>query len=167
MLKHLTLAAAVVLFMGCASSAPQHVTLAATPTDVVLLQGEWHGDYGSSNSGRHGSILFVLHGTADSAYGEVLMVPAGYSAPRTAVEASEQIRRPIQQVIAIAVVHAEGGTFTGRLEPYRDPECGCPLTTVFTGTLAESDVIRGTFTTTGPPGHLGGSGDWSVRRVKR
>lgn len=167
MLKHLTLAAAVVLFMGCASSAPQHVTLEATPADVALLNGEWHGDYGSSSSGRRGTILFVLQGTADSAYGEVLMVPAGYSAPRTAAEASEQIRRPIPQVLAIAFVHAEGGTLTGRLEPYRDPECGCPLTTVFTGTLAEPDVIRGSFTTTGPPGHLGGSGDWSVRRVKR
>jgi hypothetical protein len=167
MLKRCALAAAVALLVGCAASAPQHVTLEATPADAAQLAGEWHGDYGSSSSGRHGTILFVLQGTADSAYGEVLMVPAEYSAPRTAAEASEQIRRPVPQILAIAFIHAEGGTFTGTLEPYRDPQCGCPLTTVFTGAFADPDVIRGTFTTTGPPGHLGGSGDWSVRRVKR
>jgi hypothetical protein len=166
MWPRITSTAALGLVLGCAS-APPAIQLDAAPSEVAALAGEWHGEYGSSSSGRHGSVLFVLRPGSDSAYGEVLMVPAGYAVPRNAAEAAEQIRRPVPQVLGVAFVHIEHGTFAGRLEPYRDPGCGCPLTTIFSGRLVEPDVIRGTFTTTGPPGHATHTGEWSVRRVRR
>jgi hypothetical protein len=159
----LTLAAA--LTAACASSPPV-IRLDARPADVAHLTGEWHGEYSGGATGRNGSILFVLRPGSDSAFGEVLMVPAGYSEPRTAHEAREQMRRPIPRLLAVAFVHVEGGEFSGRMEPYRDPVCGCPLTTVFSGRLTTAEEIRGTFTTTAPM-HDTQTGVWQVRRVKR
>lgn len=163
--RSIYIAAAAMLAAGCASSPPT-VVLDADPADLAALVGEWHGEYGSTAAGRHGSILFVLNAARDSAFGEVLMVPAGYTAPRTAAEASEQIRRPIPQVLSIAFVHAEHGNLTGQLAPYRDPECGCPVNTVFSGRFNGPDTIAGTFVITGPPQHGTQAGDWSVRRVR-
>lgn len=159
------IAAAAVLTIGCASSPPL-VVLEADPADQTALVGEWHGEYGSSATGRHGSILFVLNAAGDSAVGEVLMVPAGYTAPRTAAEASEQIRRPIPQVLSIAFVYAQDGNLTGQLAPYRDPGCGCPVNTVFSGRFTGPATIAGTFVITGPAQHGTQTGDWSVRRVR-
>ncbi len=156
---------AIALSNACASAPPAAV-LDAAPNDVAALVGEWHGEYSSSESGRHGSILFVLRPGSDSAYGEVLMVPANYRAPRNAAEASEQIRNPLPQVLTVAFVHAEGGTFSGRMEPYRDPACGCPLNTVFTGSITSPGEIKGTFTTTGSALHPTQHGEWSVRKVR-
>lgn len=160
------IAVTALVAMGCASSPPA-VVLEADPADQSALVGEWHGDYGSSATGRHGSILFVLNAAGDSAVGEVLMVPTGYTAPRTAAEASEQIRRPIPQVLSIAFVYAQNGNLTGQLAPYRDPGCGCPVNTVFSGRFTGPDTIAGTFVITGPPQHGTQSGDWNVRRVRR
>lgn len=164
--SNLHVAAAALLAIGCASSPPL-VVLEADQTDLSSLVGEWHGDYGSSATGRHGSILFVLNTARDSAVGEVLMVPAGYTAPRNAAEASEQIRRPIPQVLSIAFVYAQNGNLTGQLAPYRDPGCGCPVNTVFSGRFTGPDTIAGTFVITGPAQHGTQSGDWSVRRVRK
>lgn len=164
--RRIHVAAAALLAVGCAS-APPTVTLEADPADLSALVGEWHGDYGSSATGRHGSILFVLNAAQGSAVGEVLMVPAGYTAPRTAAEASEQIRRPIPQVLSIAFVYAQNGNLTGQLAPYRDPACGCPVNTVFSGRFTGPDTIAGTFVITGPAQHGTQSGDWSVRRVRK
>lgn len=159
-------AAATMLLLGGCASAPPAIPVAAVSGETEVLVGEWNGDYAGTPSGRQGTIHFVLRSGSDSAYGEVLMVPAGYNAPRTPEEMSEHIRRPLPQVLSIAFVHVERGTFTGRLEPYRDPECGCPLTTVFTGSLSGPDEIRGTFVTTGPPGHATQNGEWRVRRIR-
>lgn len=164
--SNLHVAAAALLAIGCASSPPL-VVLEADQTDLSSLVGEWHGDYGSSATGRHGSILFVLNTARDSAVGEVLMVPAGYTAPRNAAEASEQIRRPIPQVLSIAFVYAQNGNLTGQLAPYRDPGCGCPVNTVFSGRFTGPYTIAGTFVITGPAQHGTQSGDWSVRRVRK
>lgn len=164
--RNTCIAAVAVLAIGCASSPPP-VVLDADPADLSPLVGEWHGDYGSSATGRHGSILFVLNAARDSAVGEVLMVPTGYTAPRNAAEASEQIRRPIPQVLSIAFVHAEQGSLTGQLAAYRDPECGCPVNTVFSGRFTGPDTIAGTFVITGPAQHGTQTGEWSVRRVRK
>jgi hypothetical protein len=54
-------------------------------------------------------------------------------------------RVPPSRLLAITFVRVEDGFVQGRLEPYRDPECGCRLDTTFVGTRS-GDVIEGTFT---------------------
>src|SRR3989442_15893302 len=57
------------------------VPLVGAATDVAALAGEWVGDYSSVESGRSGSISFTLRAATDSAFGDVVMIPAGLGRP--------------------------------------------------------------------------------------
>ena len=62
--------------------------------------------------------------------------------------------------------HGTVGLYVGRLDPYSDPECGCRLTTVFTGDLSSPTVIEGTFESSGStPMHPLTKGTWKVKRT--
>ncbi|MCL4866957.1 MAG: hypothetical protein KJZ47_13765 [Gemmatimonadales bacterium] len=117
--------------------------------DLMLLAGQWDGEYGGRESGRHGSIMFTLAAGADTAYGDVLMIPREWENPpgsRTGdPNAPGQPLGQAPQPLKIAFVWAEGGRVEGRLAPYRDPECGCLLTTTFTGRLESANQFEGTF----------------------
>ena len=52
----------------------------------------------------------------------------------------------VPQVLRIDFVQAARGQISGRLQPYRDPACGCILSTTFEGKL-EGNQIAGTFVT--------------------
>ena len=69
---------------------------------------------------------------------------------------------PAPQTLAIRFVRVRADTVSGTLEPYRDPECGCPINTTFIG-VVEDGVIEGNFTARpshGPPY----KGTWRVTR---
>jgi len=117
--------------------------------DVMMLAGRWEGEYGSRESGRAGSILFTLAAGADTAHGDVIMVPREWELPPTSRGGDPDLPvRPLgpgPQAIAIAFVRAADRMVEGRLAPYRDPECGCLLTTMFRGRLTDPDRLEGTF----------------------
>jgi hypothetical protein len=117
--------------------------------EVMMLAGRWEGEYGSRESGRSGSILFTLAAGADTAHGDVIMVPNEWGlppSPRTGdPDAPARRLGPAPQALAIAFVRAADRMIEGRLAPYRDPECGCLLTTMFRGRLTGPDTIEGTF----------------------
>jgi len=117
--------------------------------DVMMLAGQWQGEYGSRESGRSGSIVFTLAAGADTAHGDVVMVPREWEVPPGQrpgdPEASARRLGQSPQAIAIAFVRAADRTVEGRLAPYRDPECGCLLTTIFRGRLVDANTIEGTF----------------------
>lgn len=46
------------------------------PSAVDALAGEWIGSYHGDQTGRTGSITFRVSEDGDSAFGDVLMVPA-------------------------------------------------------------------------------------------
>jgi hypothetical protein len=59
----------------------------------------------------------------------------------------------------------EGSQVVGTLDPYRDPDCGCQLTTTFRGEFKDANTIEGTFTSVGSGiGHFPSSGRWKVAR---
>ena len=117
--------------------------------DIMMLAGQWQGEYGSRESGRSGSIAFTLAAGADTAHGDVVMVPRAWEVP--AVQRPGDPDVPPQrlgqapQAIAIAFVRATDRMVEGRLAPYRDPDCGCLLTTVFRGRQLDANSIEGTF----------------------
>lgn len=117
--------------------------------DVMLLAGQWDGEYGGRESGRHGSIMFTLAAGADTAHGDVLMIPREWEFPaatRTGdPDAPGQPPGKAPQPVKIAFVRAENRMVEGRLAPYRDPDCGCMLTTTFTGRLVSPNQFEGTF----------------------
>ena len=155
--------AAVIL--GCASK-PTPINVSGDPEDRASLAGKWSGEYNSPSTGRSGSIVFNLSRTGDSANGDVVMVPRGYGKALVPYERSGvnvQAGGPTAQVLTIRMVRVAGGTVTGVLDAYRDPECDCPVETTFTGQL-NGDTITGTFTTRGSPSSTQQTGTWRVKR---
>lgn len=132
---------------------------------VSRLVGEWQGDYSSIESGRRGLIAFRLRAGADTAEGEVIMQSRTENDP-SAPNASVQwdAMRTTQQQLAIRFVFVSENELTGVLNPYRDPDCGCTLTTTFRGKI-DGDVIEGTFHSEGSGiSHIPQDGRWRVKR---
>ena len=161
---------------GCAYHAPS-VPVTGSRVALDALSGEWEGEYSSDATGRSGSIHFALRSATDSAFGEVVMVPAGATRPLVRANATDAATAApaapatgtaatATEVLSIRFVRADGGTVTGSLDPYRSPECDCILTTRFTG-QQDGDRIAGTFVTTGDPVQERQTGRWQVTRPPR
>ena len=136
--------------------------------DVAALRGEWEGTYSSLQSGRTGSIYFRLEGGTDTARGDVIMNPLdppGVSAPRDPSESLDP-SRPRPEILTITFVRATAGTVSGRLDAYRDPQCGCRLTTTFTGEL-RGDTLSGRFSSWHEEMQHRTEGHWKVIRKPR
>lgn len=159
--------AAQALGAGGCSGSPAPVPVLGVPADLARLAGEWGGEYRDEPSGRGGSIVFKLSAGADTAFGDVVMIPrerrperlptqdpsAGLALPRTL------------EVLSIAFVRAAGGSVSGRLIPYRDPECDCLVNARFEGRI-RGDTIEGTFTTRRVESGEIQTGTWKVRRKR-
>jgi hypothetical protein len=129
--------------------------------EAATLEGQWVGEYTSPTTGRSGSIVFSLVAGADTAQGDVLMVPTAtdrYSG--SAVPDPEPLA---PRVIRIKLVRVFGQQVAGQLARYVDPECLCTVTTIFSGRL-EGNEIDGRFFTYHDDGNGAVEGFWSVTR---
>jgi hypothetical protein len=152
---------------GCAPIISK-VPIRGDATSIARLAGAWEGTYNSPQTGRSGSITFNLAVGADTASGDILMVPKGQASESGWENSTSAVRAmsASSEVLTIRFVEIAGGELFGRLDPYRDPECGCGLTTTFRGRISK-DVIEGTFTSEGDGFyHIPASGTWRVVRVK-
>lgn len=161
---------ALTLLAGCASSPPPPVEIAGPAGDLRALVGEWNGTYAYADDRRGGSIRLHLglDPGADSttAFGDVLMIP------RNIGEARQQRANGTPagstagpQALEIRFIAVQGGSISGTMEPYRDPESGSILSTTFTGRLA-GEVIEGTFLAFGGQPNVPLRGAWKVTRVR-
>ena len=149
--------------LACAPGLPETVPVVGNLGDVSSLVGEWAGEYDGGASGRSGSILFVLRSTADTARGDVIMIPRT-AADQPSVESQRaQLALRSSQVLRIAFVRVADSTVTGTLDPYTDPNCKCTVQTTFTGTL-RGNTIEGTFVTRGSQLPSEQTGRWRVTR---
>jgi hypothetical protein len=153
---------------GCRAT-PSPVRVVGSPGDVSALAGEWDGEYSSAETGRSGSIAFRLVAGRDTAFGDVVMVPAGAARPLSpaGVPGAPPPRGGEQpssgsQVLTITFVRIAQDSVSGALQPYEGPDCDCTLTTTFSGHV-RGDRIDGTFVTRGAGGP-GQTGRWTVRR---
>jgi hypothetical protein len=158
------LALAAVL-AACASK-PTPISVSGDPEDRVSLAGKWTGEYNSPATGRSGSIVFNLSRDGDAANGDVVMIPRGTGRALIPYDRSgANMQLPTaSQVLTIKLVRIAGGAVNGVLDPYRDPECDCPVQTTFTGKLT-GDTIEGTFSTRGSQSSTAQSGTWRVKRT--
>ena len=159
-----SLAASVLVFAGCAANQPS-VPLVGRSADIAALAGEWVGDYSSSESGRSGSITFTLRAAADSAFGDVVMIPVGWGRPLTPWRGEmtpTATQRPQTAVLTINFVRVEQRRVSGTLAPYADPQTGERLVTTFSGEL-NGNTITGTYTTRLSSGDTQ-AGRWTVQR---
>jgi hypothetical protein len=149
--------------IACASTSPG-IPISANDFDLNPLLGEWHGEYKGSETRRSGTIAFTLRAGEANASGNVVMIPQA-AANETEADPSRSAGR---QVLTIHFVRKEGGSVTGTLDPYGDPECGCQVNTTFQGTFTDARTIEGTYTTVpSKPGTGVTTGTWKVTRLRR
>jgi hypothetical protein len=156
----------LLLALTACSAARSPVPLVGAAADVSALTGEWGGDYSSAESGRSGSITFTLRAAGDSAFGDVIMIPAAWGRPlmpwrqqNAGVGANQTVETT---VLTIRFVRVDQGRVSGTLDPYADPQTGARLLTSFSGEL-KGNTIAGTYTTRLPTGETQ-TGRWSVER---
>jgi hypothetical protein len=158
------LAAFALLAAGC-SVAPAPVPVVGAPADIGRLAGEWGGEYRGETTGRSGNIVFKLSAGADTAFGDVVMIPRVRRPERLPTQdpsAGLPIAR-VPEVLSIAFVRTAEGGVTGRLVPYRDPECQCMVDTRFEGRV-HGETIEGTFTSRLMENREIRTGVWKVTR---
>jgi hypothetical protein len=164
LLRPASLAAAILVVAACAANqAP--VPVVGHADDLASLAGEWSGEYSSTESGRSGSISFTLRSATDSAFGEVVMIPAGWGrplAPWRGETTPSAVQRPMSEVLTINFVRVEAGRVNGTLAPYADPQTGARLLTTFAGQLS-GNTITGTYITRMASGETQ-AGRWTVQR---
>lgn len=154
--------------ISCGRRTPS-IKVTSTDFDTAPLVGQWRGSYSSSTTGRSGTIAFTLLAGESSASGNVVMIPR----PDSLLTAAERemvssVSSPGRTVLRIRFVRKEGGSLSGTLDPYQDPDCGCRVTTTFQGSFRGESTIEGTFTTVpSSPGGTVSGGTWRVTRVKR
>ena len=146
------------------------VPMVGAAAEVSALIGQWSGDYSSAESGRAGSISFTLRAAADSAFGDVVMVPSASGIPlqpwrtqdMTGPQPTGAQQVPSSTVLKIRFVRVEQGHVSGTLDPYAHPQTGARLLTTFSGEL-RGNSITGSYTTQLPSGETQ-TGRWSVER---
>jgi hypothetical protein len=162
--RRVALLAAALTAAACAPVINKTPVTGTTPA-ISRLVGEWQGDYSGTESGRRGLIAFRLRAGADTAEGDIIMQrQPDYdpSAPNAPIHWDAM--RATQQQLSIRFVFVSDDEVSGVLNPYRDPDCGCTLTTTFRGRI-RGDVIEGTFHSEGSGiSHLPQDGRWRVQR---
>jgi hypothetical protein len=160
----------LVLFLlsACSSAPPPPppgISVSATePADMKALAGEWYGEYSNAGTGRNGAIRMTLVQGENTAHGDVLMFPGqpgGEERRENQIPGEGRGAQPL----SISFIAIAGGQVSGTLDPYRDPDCSCMVSTTFTG-RRRGDVIEGTFVTKGGPTYLAQEGRWRVDRKK-
>ena len=143
---------------------PQAVPIYAEAQDMVLLEGDWWGHYWSVDTGRSGRIRLSLEADADRAFGDVLMLPSVRNDGGAAGDIDEPDPTP-SETLSIEFVRIDSGTETvsGTLAPYRDPDCGCVVSTTFTGRVSR-DAIEGTFVIQAGGAYGARRGKWKAER---
>ena len=166
MLRFQTLTALLPLALAACGASRNPVPVVGTSSELSALAGDWVGDYSSTESGRSGSISFTLRSATDSAFGDVIMIPAGLGRPlqpwRAENVAGGPQGGPASTVLTIRFVRVEQGHVSGTLDPYADPQTGARLLTTFTGEL-KGNTINGSYTTRLPSGETQ-TGRWTVQR---
>ncbi len=153
------------ILAACHSAPSQPVPLVGSPGDLGALTGRWLGSYDSEDGARTGTIEFLLQAGSDTATGDVLMIPREWGRPLEAYDRPTGIIPDIPPArnLSIRFVRVQGDTVSGRLDPYRDPVCGCRLLTTFRGRL-KGNSLRGTYQSLHEESGRVVRGDWRMER---
>ncbi|NUP57198.1 MAG: hypothetical protein HOQ17_05920 [Gemmatimonadaceae bacterium] len=126
---------------------PTPVPLQGEAQSIAALRGKWSGEYWGTTSERRGSLSFTISATADSAFGDVIMLtPQGQQLRPVDAGDRHRLHTASAQALRIDFVRIGAGMVSGTLEPYIAPDCECQVSTTFTGNVL-GDTIRGTFIT--------------------
>ena len=150
------------MLCGCAQTPP--VLVRGGQDDLARLAGAWQGTYASDEAQRAGTITFTLEAGADTARGQVEMIPRGWGQNRKGADAEAPAgRTDLLHTLKIRFVSIAGQRVEGMLEVYHDPDFGGDLETTFLGRLV-GDRIEGTYTAREVDGERTHTGQWQAVR---
>lgn len=145
-MRHTLLLLLAAGLLACHSAPSQPVPVVGSPSELAAMAGEWAGFYESDDGARGGSIDFHLQAGSDTAYGDVLMVPREWGQPLEAYDRPQAsaANAPSPRTLTIRFVRVRGDSVSGRLDPYRDPMCGCRAQATFAGRL-KGNTLKGRY----------------------
>jgi hypothetical protein len=159
------LAAMSLVALAACQYHPTPISLQGEAGSIAALRGEWSGEYWGNATERRGSLSFSISATADSAFGDVIMLtPQGQQIRPVDAGDRHRLHTASSQALRIDFVRVGAGMVSGTLEPYIAPDCDCQVSTTFTGNVL-GDTIRGTFVTNGRQGNRDGM--WMMTRRAR
>jgi hypothetical protein len=162
--RALPLLSLAVVLAGCASAPPPPIAVSGPPSAVANLAGNWVGDYRISDGSRRGLVTFDLSRGDSVATGNVIMQPASLTTV-VALAPRGDLPHPAGSELTVKFVQVANDMVRGQLDPYTEPECACPVLTVFEGHV-KGDRIEGTFSIRNTINGDTRTGTWSVVRKR-
>lgn len=154
----------LVCALAACASVPAKTPVTGNAAAIDQLAGDWEGLYTSDETGRSGTIAFRLRAGSDTAEGDVVMTSPETMDVATSGAHQSRVSSTASEVLTIRFVFVSDGEVRGVLNPYRDPDCRCTLTTTFRG-MVRGNVIEGSFISEGNGmHHLPARGRWRVVR---
>jgi hypothetical protein len=148
--------------LACVSLPDPDLTT-ARPTDAILLDGEWIGDFTSIDGTVGGTLELRLGVSNDSARGQAVIAPVVYPEVGVSAPARPQTRPSRRSLVSF--VSVTDGVVTGTLPPYFDPDVGGVVQMTLVGRLRSWNVIEGSFVVLGTNLTVVQAGTWRVVRV--
>jgi hypothetical protein len=160
-MMRIAVAGSALLTMACASL-PDPAVITSRPTDVILMDGEWRGDFISIDGAAGGTLELTLAVHNDSARGRAVLAPVVY--PEIDVSAPARAQpRPTRRAL-VSFVAVTNGVMTGTLPPYFDADLGGVVQMTLVGRLRSWNLIEGSFVVLGSNLTVVQAGTWRVVR---
>ena len=158
------LSAIVAVSVAACVSLPREAPVASGPTDAVLLEGEWSGEFNSEDGRRGGGIAFALDVKNDTAVGRAVLRPVVYLAAEAGASVPSRTETRPELRMPMYFVSTAESVVTGVMPAYFDVERMGVVQTTFVGQMRSWNVIEGTYFTLGPNLRIEERGTWRVVR---
>ena len=143
---------------------PRPIPVAHRPTDVLMLGGEWRGDFTSEDGQRGGTMAFILEVGNDTARGSVLLKPVAYLPALAGVSAAMRTETRTIVESSVHFVSVTDGVVAGVLPAFFDSDRLTVVQMTFVGRMRSWDILEGTYVTLGPSARVEERGTWRVVR---
>jgi hypothetical protein len=162
-MRKIVLALTAMSTLACVTL-PRPASIANRPTDVLLLEGEWRGEFTSDDGQRGGTIAFQLAVNNDSARGPAVLKPVAYVS--TPAGASAPVRTEARATVntPMRFVSVTDGVVAGTMPAFFDADRLTIVQMTFVGRMRSWNIIEGTYVTLGTGARVEERGTWRVMR---
>lgn len=162
-MKRIVLTLLALSAMACVSL-PRPVSVANRPTDALLLEGGWSGEFSSDDGVRGGSLTFALQVRDDTARGPATLRPVTYVAAQAGASVPMRAEAGTTVNSSMYFVTVTDGVVAGVMPSFFDADRLAVVQMTFVGRMRSWNVIEGTYVTLGTNLRVHERGRWRVVR---
>ena len=162
-MKRIVLTLVAVSALACVSL-PRPMAVVDRPTDALLLEGDWRGEFSSEDGQRGGGLTLALQVRNDTARGEAVLTPVMYVAAQAGASAPMRAEGRAALRSSMKFVSVTDGVIAGVMPPYFDADRLTVVQMTFVGRMTSWNVIEGTYVTLGTKLNVQERGTWRVVR---